>query len=180
MLLIAILIGSLIYLAFKHTTVRRTFAAAGVVCGAIAGIVAVLTHGHELSQILGLQFPFLQNNRIDTALLRMLVEEAIDHSSQSDRDAVRLFYRARSFKPLWILNGKLTKQAEAAVQYLKQLDTEGLDPADFTVPYLNSSPAPAELANAELQLTNSLLTFVRIAQHGQIDWLQVSPNIYYE
>jgi murein L,D-transpeptidase YcbB/YkuD len=98
---------------------------------------------------------------------------------KKDRDGAIAFYTARGFAPLWSDSGALTRRGKAAIAYLKQVDSEGLDPADYPTPQFRADAEPAALAEAELKLTASILTFARHAQNGRVHWSRVSADIFY-
>ena len=68
---------------------------------------------------------------------------------------------------------------KAAIGYLGHVDADGLDPADYPVPNFASITDPAALANAEIQLTASVLTYAHHAAVGRVHWSRVSPDIEY-
>ena len=49
-------------------------------------------------------------------------------------------------------------------------DADGLDPADYPVPDFASLTDPAALAEAELKLTMSVITYAHHAQVGRVHW----------
>ncbi len=99
---------------------------------------------------------------------------------KKDRANLESFYSARNFAPLWITDGKPNARAKAAIAYLGQVDADGLDPADYPVPNFSSLTDPAALAEAELRLTTSVVTYAHHAQIGRVHWTRVSGDIYYD
>ncbi|HUC48903.1 MAG TPA: L,D-transpeptidase family protein [Xanthobacteraceae bacterium] len=93
------------------------------------------------------------------------------------RSQVDAFYSGRNYAPIWITNGKANERANAAIAYLSHVDADGLNPADYPVPNFASISDPAALANAEMQLTASVLTYVHHAAVGRVHWSRVSPDI---
>ena len=55
-------------------------------------------------------------------------------SRRADREGVEQFYKARDYKPLWVSDGAADDRAKAAIAYLAQVDSVGLDPNDYPVP----------------------------------------------
>jgi murein L,D-transpeptidase YcbB/YkuD len=92
--------------------------------------------------------------------------------------AVEAFYSARAYAPLWIEDGVEGRRAKAAASYLAGVDADGLDPADYPVPAFRNDD-PAALAEAELKLTASVLTYARHAQTGRVHYSRVSNDILY-
>jgi murein L,D-transpeptidase YcbB/YkuD len=98
---------------------------------------------------------------------------------KKERDGALAFYTARGFAPLWSDSAALNERGKAAIAYLKQVDTEGLDPADYPTPQFRADADPAALAEAELKLTNAVLTFARHAQNGRVHWSRLAADIFY-
>src|SRR5512141_1952909 len=96
---------------------------------------------------------------------------------RDDRAGVDQFYKARAYKPLWLADGKAGAQAKAAIAYLAQVDTVGLDPQDYPVPDFAAAVTPEDQAAAELKFTNSVLTYARNAQIGRIHFSRVGNDI---
>ncbi len=62
--------------------------------------------------------------------LREMISGKLDRivSRKADREGVEAFYKARDYAPLWVSNGAADARAKAAIAYLGQVDTVGLDP----------------------------------------------------
>ena len=97
-----------------------------------------------------------------------------------ERAGYEAFYSGRSFAPVWIADGKLNDRAMAAIDYLGKVDADGLDPAEYPAPDTNSLTDPAALANAEIRLTASVVTYAHHAAVGRVHWSRVSGDILYE
>src|SRR5262249_17415432 len=89
-------------------------------------------------------------------------------SHNADRAGTDAFYTSRNYAPLWVSNNAGNARAKAATAYLSQADAVGLDPNDYPTPDFKSGTTPDALAEAELKLTASALTFARHAQIGRI------------
>jgi murein L,D-transpeptidase YcbB/YkuD len=112
--------------------------------------------------------------------LRDLITGKFDRlvDRKRERAAVEAFYTKRGFAPLWVENGKASERVAAAVARLKYADTDGLDPHDYTVPdFAAGSDQPDALAQAELKLTNTLLTFARHASGGRFNASRVYREV---
>ena len=94
-------------------------------------------------------------------------------SREADRTGIEAFYRDRGFAPLWIENGAPAPRAGETMAFLKAVAADGLDPADYPVQALQGADA-ASLAEAEIRLTNSVLTFARHARTGRVHFTRVS------
>ena len=67
-----------------------------------------------------------------------------------------------------------------AAAYLAQVDSVGLDPNDYPAPAFKSGSNPDALAEDELKLTVSALTFARHAEIGRIHFSRVGSDIQYD
>jgi murein L,D-transpeptidase YcbB/YkuD len=114
--------------------------------------------------------------------LRELVNGKFDRSIgvKKERGALDVFYGAHNYAPIWITDGKLNERAQAAIAYLSKVDGDGLDPADYPVPRVSSDSDPAALAEAEIQLSTSIVTYAHHASIGRVSWSRVSKAIEYE
>jgi murein L,D-transpeptidase YcbB/YkuD len=99
---------------------------------------------------------------------------------KKDRPAFEAFYAARNYAPVWITDGKVNARAREAMAYLGQVDADGLDPADYPVPNFAAATDPAALADAEMRLTASVVTYAHHASIGRVHWSRVSGDILYE
>jgi murein L,D-transpeptidase YcbB/YkuD len=118
----------------------------------------------------------------DTAVadqLRDLITAKLDHfvPRKPDREGVEAFYRARDYKPLLVAGGALDARGKAVIAFLGRVDTDGLNPADYPTPDFKTAATPQALAEDELKLVNSVLTYARHAQSGQIHFSRVAADI---
>ncbi len=121
----------------------------------------------------------------DTAVTNQLHELAngkFDRviGGKKERTTFDSFYSGRNYAPLWITDGNANARAKAAIAYLGQVDADGLDPADYPTPDFASLKDPAALAEAELKLTMSVVTYAHHAQIGRVHWTRVSGDISYD
>ena len=100
-------------------------------------------------------------------------------SRKADREGVQAFYSARNYAPLWVNAGAANERAKSAIAYLAQADASGLDPNDYPTPDFASAVTADALAEAELKLTASALTFARQAQIGRIHYTRVDADIQF-
>jgi murein L,D-transpeptidase YcbB/YkuD len=121
-------------------------------------------------------------NAAVTDQLRELANGKFDRilGGKKERTTIEAFYSGRNYGPLWITDGKANARAKAAIAYLGQVDTDGLDPADYPVPNFASLTDPAALAEAEIRLTTAVITYAHHAQVGRVHWTRVSGDIYYD
>jgi len=114
--------------------------------------------------------------------LRNLASGKFDRiiGNKKEKASIEAFYAARNYAPLWITEGSANARSTAAIAYLGQVDADGLDPADYPVPNFASLSDPAALAEAEIRLTASVVTYAHHAQIGRIHWSRVSADVYYD
>jgi L,D-transpeptidase YcbB len=98
---------------------------------------------------------------------------------KKERAAFDAFYSSRDYAPLWISDGGPNARAKAAMSYLGRVEADGLKPADYPVPDFSTVTDPAALAEAEIRLTVSVVTYARHAQSGRVHWSRVSGDIFY-
>jgi len=96
---------------------------------------------------------------------------------KADRAGIEAFYAARDYAPLWIANGAAAARANSAIAYLNDAQAVGLDPSDYPTPDFKAAATTDALAEAELKLTASALTFARHAQTGRIHFTRVAGDI---
>jgi len=117
------------------------------------------------------------------ALLRELANGKFDRivGGKNNRPAFDVYYAAHGYAPIWITDGKFNERAAAAIAYLGLVDADGLDPADYPVPNISTSVSdPAVLAEAEMRLSASVVTYAHHASVGRVQWSHVSGSILYE
>jgi L,D-transpeptidase YcbB len=96
-----------------------------------------------------------------------------------DRQAIEAFYAAHNYAPLWIHDGRLTARAKAVIARLQNAAVDGLDPADYPVPQFGTFTGADALANGDIKLTESVLTFARHLQSGRIAPARVFAQVQY-
>lgn len=121
----------------------------------------------------------------DAAIAASLRELLANHGQRfadrkNERAGLETFYRDRGFAPLWIAAGAPNERAQGAIAFLRGVAADGLDPADYPVPQFIRGSDPATLAEDELRLSQSILTFARHARTGRIHFTRVSSDIFYD
>ena len=98
---------------------------------------------------------------------------------KSDRDAIATLYqKTRDFRPLWVDAEGPTGRAKIAIDYLRTVDAEGLDPRDYPAPnFAGGAPAQAE---TDIRTTAVLLRYARHAMTGRVHYSRVSRNVEYK
>src|SRR5262247_1376030 len=97
-------------------------------------------------------------------------------ASKRERAAVEAFYQGRHLAPLWLDKGVQNARAQAVIARLKNADADGLDVNDYKTPTF-AGLSPDALAEAELKLTQAVLTYARHLQSGRFPYTRVSNNI---
>jgi len=100
-------------------------------------------------------------------------------SRRNERAAAEDFYKARNYAPLWVENGALSARAKSAIAYLKGVNADGLEPADYPAPDLKAGTTD-HLAEAELRYTGEILEFARHAQTGRVHFSRISGDIGFD
>jgi murein L,D-transpeptidase YcbB/YkuD len=98
---------------------------------------------------------------------------------KDDRPGVESFYAARQYAPLWTEQGVLNARGKAAIAYLATVAAHGLEPSEYPAPTFKNGADPQVLAEAELKLVDSVLTFARHAQNGRTHFSRVAGDIFY-
>jgi hypothetical protein len=97
-------------------------------------------------------------------------------AGKNERAAVVAFYESRNLAPLWFERGILNARADSVIARMKAADSDGLDPGDYKAPNF-AGLGPDALAEAELKLTRTVLTYARHLQAGRFPYTRVSRNI---
>ena len=97
-------------------------------------------------------------------------------ASKNEKAAVEKFYQERNLAPLWLGKGIENARAKAVIARLKEAEADGLDASDYRTPDFVGL-APDALAEADLKLTQAVLTFARHLQAGRFPYARLSHNI---
>jgi murein L,D-transpeptidase YcbB/YkuD len=98
-------------------------------------------------------------------------------ASKNEKAAVEKFYQRRNLAPLWLDKGIENARAKAVIVRLKEAEADGLDASDYHTPDFAGLAADA-LAEADLKLTQAVLTFARHLQAGRFPYARLSHNIH--
>ena len=122
------------------------------------------------------------DNPVADKLRELITGRQLDRlvSRKADRAGIEAYYSAHNYAPLWLSNNAANERAKAAIAYMAQADAVGLDPSDYPTPDFKSATTTDALAEAELKLTASALTFARHAQVGRINFTRVGADIQYD
>jgi murein L,D-transpeptidase YcbB/YkuD len=97
-------------------------------------------------------------------------------ADKKEGEAAAAFYQNRNLAPLWLERGVANARAVSVIARMKGADADGLEPSDYKAPNF-ADLGPEALAEAELKLTHTVLTFVRHLQAGRFAYTRVSRNI---
>jgi murein L,D-transpeptidase YcbB/YkuD len=101
-----------------------------------------------------------------------------------DAAAVAEYYAEQGYTPSWTLDGKLTPRAQNIIAAIDKAADEGLDPALYNLPAADLGTAipasPADLAMADVQLSDAIVTYARHLHSGRLDPGTVSENFDYK
>jgi murein L,D-transpeptidase YcbB/YkuD len=97
---------------------------------------------------------------------------------KKDREAIAAFYALGAFKPLWVGNEGWSPTGRSLIGALKTAEAEGLTPADYPIPALESKQADATaLADAELKLSAVAVLYARDARGARVEPARLSRLI---
>jgi len=97
-------------------------------------------------------------------------------ANKKERAAAEAFYQSRNYAPLWVDKGLENARATSAIARLKNADADGLEASDYKTPNFAGLTGDA-LAEADLKLTQAVLTYARHVQAGRFAYTRVSRNI---
>src|SRR6476469_9609972 len=97
-------------------------------------------------------------------------------TNKKELAAAEAFYQSRNYAPLWLDNGIENARASSAIARLKNADADGLELSDYKIPTF-AGLAPEALPEADLKLTQTVLTYARHVQAGRFPYTRVSRNI---
>jgi L,D-transpeptidase YcbB len=119
------------------------------------------------------------DGQISERLRAVIASKQLDRRIENagDRQAIESLYASRNYAPLWIRDGELTARARDAIARLKGAADEGLEAVDYPVPDFGSSADAS--ADADIKLTNSVLSFARQMEIGRIAPTRVAVEIDY-
>jgi murein L,D-transpeptidase YcbB/YkuD len=103
------------------------------------------------------------------------IERRVDRAPE--RKAMESFYAAHNYAPIWISEGRVNARAKSVIAQLKNAAADGLDPADYAVPEFNGGAEA--LAEDDIKLTNSMLTYARHLAIGRIAPTRVLAEVDY-
>jgi L,D-transpeptidase YcbB len=138
-----------------------------------APVAAAADASADPDAVVAQQLHGLANGKFDTVLGNADVRATVD-----------AFYSGRNYAPIWLTGGGPNARAQTAIDYLRHVDADGLNPADYPIPDFAGATDPAAnaatLAQAEIRLTASVITYAHHASIGRVHWTRVSGDISYD
>jgi L,D-transpeptidase YcbB len=119
----------------------------------------------------------LITDRLRETITGKQLERRVDRAPE--RKAIETSYAARGYAPLWINDGRLNARAKAVISRLKNAAADGLDAPDYPVPDFASLTNAEALAEGDIKLTNSMLTYARNLAAGRIAPTRVLVEVDY-
>ena len=98
-------------------------------------------------------------------------------TTKKERSTVETFYQNRKGALVWIEKGTLNARGRAAIAHLKSAADEGLDPNDYKTPNFDALQGADAIAEAELKLTATVLTYARHLQAGRFPFARIGRDI---
>ena len=123
--------------------------------------------------------PAIPTDPLGAAILARLNDTAplLLRLTTKEREAIRSFYEARAYKPLWIADGAWTEAAKAISARLTAAGEDGLDARAYVLPNLTEKPDEKATADADLRLSAAAALYARDARGGRVNFAAISRLI---
>lgn len=119
------------------------------------------------------------DQQVGERLAELLGRKTDRRFDSKTRASLESFYAARANGPVWTADGAVNARAKAVIAQLGNAEADGLDSDDYPVPQLSAGATPADLAEFELKLNQSVLAYARHAAVGRIHWSRTNGDIVY-
>ncbi|MGN6460893.1 MAG: L,D-transpeptidase family protein [Pseudolabrys sp.] len=96
-----------------------------------------------------------------------------------DRKAIEAAYASQNYAPMWFKDGAPTDRAKTVIERLKNVAADGFEVSEYPVPDLGTISSADALASADIQLTNSVVTYARHLESGRIAPTRVTAEADY-
>jgi L,D-transpeptidase YcbB len=116
-------------------------------------------------------------NSLRDMIAGKMLERRVERAPE--RKAIETYYAAHGNAPIWIRDGMLTAQAKSVIARFKNAAADGLDATDYSVPDFGALSSAEALADGDIKLTNSVLTYARHLAAGRIAPTRVSAEVDY-
>jgi murein L,D-transpeptidase YcbB/YkuD len=121
------------------------------------------------------------DEQISAKLKEQVAGKQLDkrYDREPERKAMAAYYQSHNFAPIWIRDGRLTQRAETVIARLKNASADGLDAQDYAVPEFGTFTSADALADGDIKLTYSVLTYARHLSTGRIAPRRVLAEVDY-
>lgn len=92
------------------------------------------------------------------------------------RNKLHRFYYDRKYMPVWVRDGHWLKSIDYARKTVDRSDQEGLVPSDYKAIHVLSDKTyktEAELAKAEIEITQTVVKYIKDLKHGRISQAKI-------
>lgn len=98
-------------------------------------------------------------------------------AQKDEREAIAAFYTARGGAPVFTAGHDVSPLGKAVLKVFAASALDGLSPSDYAVALPRPDATDAEVADAELKLAATTLTYARHLQSGRFDPKRISENV---
>jgi L,D-transpeptidase YcbB len=106
----------------------------------------------------------------------LLTKSGRRFASKKEREAIEAFYQKRNLAAFWLDKGVENARAKSVIARIKAGNADGLELRDYNLPHF-AGLGPDALAEADVELTQTVLTFARHLQAGRFPYRFISRNI---
>lgn len=102
---------------------------------------------------------------------------------ESKEFCLATIYHEKGVQPLWVTADGPGSKARVIVDFLKRVDEEGLDPADYEISEileLRQSDRPDDLARLDTLLTYNVVKYIHDMSYGQLKFRTSEPALFAE
>lgn len=102
---------------------------------------------------------------------------------ESKEFCLATIYHEKGVQPLWVTADGPGSKARVIVDFLKRVDEEGLDPADYEISEileLRQSDGPDDLARLDTLLTYNVVKYIHDMSYGQLKFRTSEPALFAE
>ncbi len=130
-----------------------------------------------LDRLFGASHPQIPDAQVSEKLRAAKFANRVPNAQ--DRKAIESAYASQNYAPMWFKDGALTDRAKTLVERLKNVAADGFEVGDYPVPDLAAINSADALANADIQLTSSVVTYARHLESGRIAPTRVTAEADY-
>ncbi|MBL4646350.1 MAG: L,D-transpeptidase family protein [Rhizobiales bacterium] len=113
--------------------------------------------------------------------LKVFTKARASKFEAADRQGIADFYKASDYKTIWMSDGKLSTEARALVYDMSMAKRHGLNPADYTLAFLNSgedySANTVDVFSADLEMSLAAVRYARHIASGRLVPQNVSASL---